>query len=829
MHQGLDEILEVSEHTLGDEKPDTKEYYELLSVVNSIKEHLQRAKSSKLTSELATKDDNYNNTDTGFTSHKEEISTVGSSFAVSTEDEDSRDYRMKRVLEDGVPPLDPRLQYLSNEEALNKLSFVCGILLTRDTEHNVSNMPKHTTRTLVNALELAAVVLNSGVIPCDLECITPPPSISCKTYGTVSKQSFSSNINQEDTVSAEVPTPQSPLPQKTNIRISLVDAVLASGDMVHPKESNEKLCFIFIASLVAAAVPRMCRDSSQLLSTVDIRYHTLVLYGPRLMKVIQLLFSIFSFSNISSLLFEEVKKALNQLLKAIFKHAELKVRLAEEGGRSHFLHTGQNRVDIKNNSNSGDVVPGENLIEVLKFCSRIAQVAPLTSDDTDTARAVVHDTISSPDGGTLAVLCEKKIFDNDSSNKVLTSYCVSTALNFILHIIVRGGSVFHNTEPVICCVRQNVIPAVVRTSLSTDIDIFRLSLKILLHCCMTYGPQLVNENSTIFRHVYFRVLESKFTSLMHKSMVIEVFQCYIEEPQNLLNLFLNYDCNTCSYSIYEEMIGYLDALSRPLRKHFLIDNNDKDNYFESLEAFIKVKLPYEVPESLRRKALATLLLVSGSNVQWIDRFKTNKQGKSDCKCEEDETNSPQQMSKSMTLETFAPLGVENDENIISGKLTSDLMVTNENDITEQKVRRKAEGSYEEEAENTESLQKFGTTPESTSSRQSEDFLKAKHYKDTIKAFFILFNEVANPEVAIDYLYSSILLPNVNRGNEGFDSKNALAAAIARITKTTNPPKNYTPNMTLEDKDAVVLSSTQFFFPMSLTMRGLLHRKKQFTR
>ncbi|CCW60657.1 unnamed protein product [Phytomonas sp. EM1] len=830
MHQTLDEILEVCERALGEEKPDTKEYCALQSVVNSIREHLQRAKSSKLASELVVKDEYYYDTGAVSTSLNEEVVQIGNAFVVSAEDKGSRDYRMKRYLEDGVPPLDPRLQYLSNEEALNRLSFACSIALTRDVGHNGSGSPKYTTKTLVNALELAAVVLNSGALPCRLECVPPTFSISSsttnklfskilrsKTSGAASKHGSSSNmVRGEGSASTdELASPLNPLPRKINIRESLVDAVIGCGDIVQSKESNEKLCFIFIASLVAAAVPCMCRESSQLLCTVDIRYHTLELHGMRLLRVIQLLFSIFSFSNISSILIEEVKKALNQVVKAIFKHAELEVRLAEEGGTSHLLHVDQNELDSKNNGNNDDAVPGEDLIQVLKFCSSIAQVAPLTSGDTDAEGNIVSEAIPSSVVGPPAASCETNMMDNNASNKVLAPYrnyiALTTALNFILHIIVNGGSVFRKTGPVISCVRQNVIPAVVRTSLSSDIDIFRLSLNVLLQCCVTYGPQLVNETSTIFRHVYFRVLESKFTSLMHKSMVIEVFQRYIEEPQNLLNLFLNYDCNTRSYSIYEEMIVYLDALSRPLHNHFVFDNYDKDNYFQSIEAFKKAKLSYEVPESLRRKALATLLLVAGSNVQWIDRFKTTGQGKDDRKCEQVEAKPPRRTSASVTLETFAPLNVEDDEDSISVKSTSGFVVINESDIIEQEVRGKDEGCYDKAERDTKLLPKDDTKTENTSTRQNEIFLQAKRYKDAIKAFFILFNEMASPEVAIDYLCSSILVPSTDRESEGLDAKDALLLAIASIKKATNSPNNYTPNTSPEKNNAVAPSRRRFFF------------------
>ncbi|PWV00245.1 hypothetical protein C4B63_7g56 [Trypanosoma cruzi] len=135
---------------------------------------------------------------------------------------------------------------------------------------------------------------------------------------------------------------------------------------------------------------------------------------------------------------------------------------------------------------------------------------------------------------------------------------------------------------------------------------------------MNFGHLMVNETKTIFRHLFFRVLESKTSSLTQKSIVVEAFHRYIEEPQNLIALFLNYDCNTSSQSVYEQMIGYLAALSVPfgMKMDAVCDRN------EAVSGMIV--LDFLIPESLQRSALSTLLLVAYSNRQWIERFECDQ-------------------------------------------------------------------------------------------------------------------------------------------------------------------------------------------------------------
>lgn len=61
-------------------------------------------------------------------------------------------------------------------------------------------------------------------------------------------------------------------------------------------------------------------------------------------------------------------------------------------------------------------------------------------------------------------------------------------------------------------VQKKIIPTTIRAAMSFDLEIFRLSLNILLTCCISFGPHLVSEIATIFRYVFFRVLSSKYTS-----------------------------------------------------------------------------------------------------------------------------------------------------------------------------------------------------------------------------------------------------------------------------------------------------------------------------
>ena len=329
----------------------------------------------------------------------------------------------------------------------------------------------------------------------------------------------------------------------------------------------------------------------------------------------------------------------------------------------------------------------------------------------------------------------------------MNTYTLVTSLSLLLYTVVNGGPQFRKSVDIVQLLRQLVVPAAVRTSVSDDVDIFRLSINLLLLCCLRFGPQMVNETSTVFRHVYFRVLDSTFTSLEHKMLVLDAFASYIEEPQLLLGLFLNYDCNTHSQSIYEMMIHYLGALAMPPAQNIF-----NGNLAAELKQVLTVQLEYDVPESLRRKALASLLQVSDSNIQWIERF--------ECDQGEDGRDS----AASSLIHTHPCVNAHG----TTTTLTEAATATDDVDGgTDDPLRR-----------NDTTQIVLGVDGMNGTSANTDMFLQARRYKDAFRKFLDLFNNKAMPDAAIEYLKSSVLTLD--------DAEMAVTPAATTVTVTPDP-------------------------------------------
>lgn len=717
-------------------------------------------------------------------------------------------------------------QFLRSDDSLNRLAYACRMAVLQGS----AGLTKGSSKPLTGALELAAVILTSGIIPSDFVASDPVFSIASSSSNSAQvffskllggrrggstgqgKGPVASDLSRLGTeAEPEAPGPNAEKVALYNVRGSLVDAVLSVAEVAQGKECVDRMWFALITALLSGAVPRVSRPGSQMLNSTELKTQQLQIHGKQLLHTFQFLLSLCARPpSISTILVEEARNAIHAIGRALSKFLEqdsqnnaltaatgspdLSAPIAAEHQTTEVIPTlnlqcSTSPVDAYNSeeeaeahsspklSNCGDSVieldsgvrtqlpkhadsalamvplppfhqlPSfsapqngglQDMIMLLELCAAVARLSPLTGLAADNGvspiTAAVSDIPTSTKGGG-ATACRPDLNSAASfsggnlvedgsllSPQMLNANTLSVSLGFIFYCVVNGGPQFRKGTDVIKVVRHVIIPTAVRTSLSTDFDTFRLSLNVLLTTCLQFGPQLVSETSTVFRHVYFRVLESSFTSLKQKSLVLDAFGRYIEEPQLLIGLFLNYDCNTYSQSIYEMMIHYLGAIARP--------TSSQSAYYTHVSAELDrvlttVRLGYEVPDELRRKALLTFLQVADSNIQWIERFE----------CDQDDEGSGTGPGQAGTARdpthnnSFAAPGDASDS-VSPGTAAKDGDSAQPNPA--------------------------GTLVPPLSSISTDAVLQVRRYKDAFRKFLDLFNVKAKPEAAVEFLRGSIL-------------------------------------------------------------------------
>ncbi|CBZ30362.1 conserved hypothetical protein [Leishmania mexicana MHOM/GT/2001/U1103] len=891
MEKGIEEILDACAHLLAEMKSDTRERTILSAVSKTLKrlaeesrQHQDQLSAQSTPSQridaslpvpsavtpscsaLAPQSSDAKSSPTG--GERTEAAEVVSKTSVETAEATQSVAALLSGLSSpstSVPATttacSPLQQFLCNDEELSKLAYACRMAIMGEN----GGIARNSVRILTAALELAAVVLTSGVLP--LELVAPVPTFAVpestargakvffsKLLGGKKRASSPCRAGALDVGSSEVTSvPADIVGPSENVRECLVDAVLAAVDTVQSKESSDRLYFVMIVALKAAAAPRLSRKASTNIQPSALQPLQLSVHDGRLVSVFRALLELCARSaGVLPILIDEAQKALHAIARALSKYVEQGISDSDDrsaaGGCSKEQTTASHSASSSSagtplmplptavtsisagksasesfvdpplecteaddgetpqktcgpttekppSTTSSTIAPAAtslvvppvcdgaetstaaaltaasppprrfrgvtDMLLLLELCGHIARLTPLSgissilsgsgggleggvvaaSTSEYHRDAPANDAVGGGDGATPAAprrtsgnATEEGASTTSFSAASLNEHMLVTALSFLLYSIVNGGPQFRKCPDIVQLLRQVVVPAAIRTSISTDLDIFRLSINVLLSCCLRFGPQMVSETSTVFRHVYFRVLDSSFTSLEHKLLVLEAFGSYIEEPQLLLGLFLNYDCNTHSQSFFEMMIHYLGALAMPPAQQVC---NSK--LFAELKRVLTVRLEYDVPEPLRRKALVSLLQVADSNIQWIERF--------ECDQEEDtHTGTPK---NGTGCRDGATTDTAPHELVTCSPLVHHL---SEDGLRHGRTHAQLRGVEVMGS----SMSGGGTNGGLNATANVDTFLQARRYKDAFKKFLDLFNLKATPDAAIEYLENSLL-------------------------------------------------------------------------
>ena len=342
------------------------------------------------------------------------------------------------------------------------------------------------------------------------------------------------------------------------------------------------------------------------------------------------------------------------------------------------------------------------------------------------------------------------------------------ALNTVLQMVANGGPSFRYALSVHCALKHLVFPALLQTSLAPEPEVYRASFNIFLNVCVSFRSVLLKEISTFFTHVLFRVLDSKNTATHQKMLVLTVLQTIAEEPKNLIDIFLNYDCDTHSKNIYAELVEHIAVLCN-VNKDALIPpqqqaQNSPASKTESNSSSPLVgpvvgaspqptspqtpsPPPGFVQTELHQAALTLFLTIANANVQWIDRFE-------DISAHDAPSAGPSSTSEGSTRKSFS--------------VAADLDV----------LEASTAATVPEQSPQVGGL-----------SEESSFVAHAKRVKRAHERFFALFNEDKNVDAAISFLCeNTYILPEAETlglTGEDTDEESENAAAGATVSENNS--------------------------------------------
>jgi hypothetical protein len=322
---------------------------------------------------------------------------------------------------------------------------------------------------------------------------------------------------------------------------------------------------------------------------------------------------------------------------------------------------------------------------------------------------------------------------NAGLSPLRTTETRALALSTILQVVVNGGPAFRRAPAVRCVLRHLIFPALLDTSLSNEPDVYRASLNIFLNVCISFRSVLLQEISTYFTHVLFRILDSKNTGIHQKILVLTVIQTIAEEPKNLIDIFLNYDCDAHSKNIYEDLVEHIAVLCNagkdsvapipsqsgsPVGKQM---DSSTSSLAPAQPTTSPISLLSPTPSELQQAAIGLFLTIANANVQWIDRF-------------EDTSSS-----------VDAVVGSNSNSTALGSEPSSSRTFSVSGDL---------------DSMDSAPLSSPQTTTSTTD--ESSFVLHARRVKKAHERFFLLFNESKNSDSAVSYLCEhTYILPDLN--------------------------------------------------------------------
>ncbi|KAJ3232185.1 Brefeldin A-inhibited guanine nucleotide-exchange protein 2 [Chytriomyces hyalinus] len=141
---------------------------------------------------------------------------------------------------------------------------------------------------------------------------------------------------------------------------------------------------------------------------------------------------------------------------------------------------------------------------------------------------------------------------DDANPTTIKTRCL--ALEMLLSVLNNAGPVLQNEDMFAGLVKTSLAASIGRNAVTTNPALFELSLSIFLMLIRYYRASMKTEVEVLLNTVYLHILEMGNSTYKQKSLVLQGLQKVMENSQTLVDLYLNYDCDMNSISIFERIL-----------------------------------------------------------------------------------------------------------------------------------------------------------------------------------------------------------------------------------------------------------------------------------
>ncbi|KAI9298908.1 Sec7-domain-containing protein [Neoconidiobolus thromboides FSU 785] len=382
------------------------------------------------------------------------------------------------------------------------------------------------------------------------------------------------------------------------------------------------ICHCYIGSKTEEAIQVLV---AQTLLTIFVN-SAIKIHGVTLIKMVQTLINMTVYST-KPVIQTTSKAILTQMVNLVVSRMEeCNQKIKNQNGKLEIKKEEKEEAN-ENNNTSLPEIPVEN--ESINTKSRNSKLADKNYSVIE--NLILEKEMLEEDGIlVLHLLCHLSLgFDatilNDQESAILAdSRCRMISLELILSMLNNSGRLFQTDLRFSQVLKRNLCVSLSKNGISTDPTTFELSLSIFIVLFSSFRATLKSEIEVLFKEIYLRLINMQSSTYYQKSLILQALMKICRNPQAIVDMYVNYDCNIGSSSIFENMMDLLSKVAQGRQtKNIPNQNNKKGRIFNDSNS------TNDISEDrwLKVRGLRCLVTVLNSLVEWSKGNNNNNNNK----------------------------------------------------------------------------------------------------------------------------------------------------------------------------------------------------------
>ncbi|CUA77416.1 Protein transport protein sec71 [Schizosaccharomyces pombe 972h-] [Rhizoctonia solani] len=158
---------------------------------------------------------------------------------------------------------------------------------------------------------------------------------------------------------------------------------------------------------------------------------------------------------------------------------------------------------------------------------------------------------------------ERELKSHAMRSKLLSLHLVLTVLDTHMPLFVDPHALIfssssHEATPFLHAVKQYLCLALSRNAISSVPQVFDISVEIFWRILSGLRTKLKKEIEVLFVEIFIPIMEMRQATPKQKSTILTMFAKLCEDPQALVDIYLNYDCDRQAMeNIYERLVNII--------------------------------------------------------------------------------------------------------------------------------------------------------------------------------------------------------------------------------------------------------------------------------